>query len=324
MSILVTGAAGFIGFHTCKALLERGETVVGVDNLNDYYDRYLKKARIEQLTNVSGFAFKNVDVSNYADIESTVVGGGVHAILHLAAQAGVRYSIDNPKVYADSNLSGFFNILELARHHDIENVVYASSSSVYGGNTKLPFSETDVTDTPVSFYGATKKSNELMAHSYAHLYGVSLTGLRFFTVYGEWGRPDMAYWIFSEKLLQNQTVQIFNNGEMSRDFTYIGDIVDGIIAAIDKPARQLGFKVPHRIYNLGNDQPEKLMDLVISIEKAFGKKLLKDFQPMQLGDVERTWADISRAKSELGYNPKTSLEEGIVNFATWFKDWKKS
>lgn len=324
MTILVTGAAGFIGYHTCKALLARGNIVVGIDNLNDYYDRGLKAARIDKLKNETGFEFNNSDIVDNAALDALVVSKNIRSILHLAAQAGVRYSIDNPKVYADSNLNGYFNILEAARHHNIENVVYASSSSVYGGNTKLPFSETDMTDTPVSFYGATKKSNELMAHSYAHLYGISLTGLRFFTVYGEWGRPDMAYWIFAEKLLRGDTVQIFNNGEMSRDFTYISDIVQGILAALDKPASKLGLKVPHRVYNLGNDQPEKLMDLVTTIEKAFGKALVKEFQPMQMGDVERTWADISRAKSELGYAPKTSLEEGITKFADWFKVWKKS
>ncbi len=324
MTILVTGAAGFIGFHTCKALLARGNTVVGVDNINDYYDRGLKAARMDELKNDAGFEFNNSDIVDNAALDALVASKNIRSILHLAAQAGVRYSIDNPKVYADSNLNGYFNILEAARHHSIENVVYASSSSVYGGNTKLPFSETDMTDTPVSFYGATKKSNELMAHSYAHLYGISLTGLRFFTVYGEWGRPDMAYWIFAEKLLRGDTVQIFNNGEMSRDFTYISDIVQGILAALDKPASRLGLKVPHRVYNLGNDQPEKLMDLVTTIEKAFGKELVKEFHPMQMGDVERTWADISRAKSELGYAPKTSLEEGITKFADWFKIWKKS
>ncbi|ACT59495.1 SDR family NAD(P)-dependent oxidoreductase [Hirschia baltica] len=322
MTILVTGAAGFIGFHTCKALVARGETVLGLDNVNGYYDVDLKQARLEQLLSQKNFTFVEMDISDNDALERAVSGQKIHAVLHLAAQAGVRYSIENPKVYADTNLQGFFNVLEYARNSGVANVVYASSSSIYGGNTKMPFAEDDVTDTPVSFYAATKKSNELMAHSYAHLYGISLTGLRFFTVYGEWGRPDMAYWIFSEKLRRNEPVQIFNNGDMSRDFTYIDDIVTGVIAAIDRPASALGLDVPHRVYNLGNDKPEKLMDLVGCIEKAFGQELIKEFQPMQLGDVERTWADISRARKELGFNPHTSLEEGIERFASWFKFWK--
>lgn len=321
MKILVTGAAGFIGSHTCKALLARGESIVGIDNLNTYYDLSLKKARLDQLESHANFSLESLDIADAEALNTAVEGHKFDAIIHLAAQAGVRYSIENPAVYAQANMQGQFNILELARNENIANVIYASSSSVYGGNTKLPFAEADVTDTPISFYAATKKSNEMVAHSYAHLYGISLTGLRFFTVYGEWGRPDMAYWIFSEKLLKDQPVQIFNNGEMSRDFTYIDDVVKGIVAAMDNPASNLGLDVPHRIYNLGNDKPEKLMDLVGNIEKAFNKTLIKKYQPMQMGDVERTWADISRAHKELGYKPKTSLEEGIGKFAHWFKDW---
>lgn len=321
MTILVTGAAGFIGFHTCKALLARGDKVVGIDNLNGYYDVELKSARINQLNAVKDFKFESIDVFDEVALTELAKRNSITSIIHLAAQAGVRYSIENPRAYAESNLQGQFNILELARRQDIANVVYASSSSVYGGNDKMPFAEDDVTDTPVSFYAATKKSNELTAHSYAHLYGISLTGLRFFTVYGEWGRPDMAYWIFSEKLRRNEPIQIFNNGEMSRDFTYISDIVSGVIAALDNPASGLGLKVPHRVYNLGNDKPEKLMDLVEHIETAFGKKMIKDFQPMQMGDVKKTWADISRARNELAYNPKVSLGEGIQRFAEWFKTW---
>ncbi len=319
MTILVTGAAGFIGAHAAQALLAAGHEVIGIDNLNPYYTPKLKRDRLDRLTGKDGFSFHEADVASLADLKAALGERKPEKILHLAAQAGVRYSLENPGAYVHANLDGHFAMLELARELEVDNMVYASSSSIYGGNTKTPFAETDLTDDPVSFYGATKKSNELMAQSYARLHGLSLTGLRFFTVYGPWGRPDMAYWIFAEKILKGEPIQVFNHGKMSRDFTYIDDIVAGILAALERPARQFDAKVPHRVYNLGNDKPEQLMDLIRFTEAGIGAEAEKIYQPMQRGDLEKTWADIDRARSELDYDPKTGLRDGLEQFADWFR-----
>ncbi len=321
MTILITGVAGFIGAHVAQALLARGEEVIGFDNLNEYYPAKLKRHRLETLCNSSGFTFHRVDVALPEALERTLAGRRPQRILHLAAQAGVRYSLENPAAYTEANLEGHFEMLELARKLEVENMVYASSSSVYGGNTKIPFAETDQTDDPVSFYGATKKSNELMSQSYARLYGISLTGLRFFTVYGPWGRPDMAYWIFAEKIMRGEPIRVFNHGKMSRDFTYVDDIVKGTIAALDRPASKLDLPVPHRIYNLGNDRPEPLMDMIRLTEQGIGIAAEKQYEPMQKGDLEKTWADIDRARAELGYTPSVGLQEGLTRFTRWFKDY---
>lgn len=319
MTILVTGAAGFIGAHAAHALLTAGHEVIGFDNLNAYYSPTLKTDRLTRLQSMPGFTFHAVDVADLADMKAALGAHKPTKILHLAAQAGVRYSIENPDAYVHSNINGHAAMLELAKELEVENMVYASSSSIYGGNTKIPFAETDFTDDPVSFYGATKKSNELMAQSYARLYGLSLTGLRFFTVYGPWGRPDMAYWIFAEKILKGDPIRVFNHGKMSRDFTYIDDIVAGTLAALERPAREFSPDVPHRIYNLGNDDPEQLMDLIRYTESAVGVEAEKILEPMQAGDLPKTWADISRARSELDYDPKTGLREGLEQFADWFR-----
>ena len=319
MAILVTGAAGFIGHHTVKALLARGEEVIGVDNLNDYYDPSLKHARLKALGDAAGFTFFETNIA--APTLSDTVPSSIDRIIHLAAQAGVRYSIENPNAYAEANLVGHTNVLELARHREVQKLVYASSSSIYGGNTKVPFSEEDRTDDPVSFYGATKKSNELLSQSYARLYGLPQVGLRFFTVYGPWGRPDMAYWLFTDKILNGEPIRVFNQGRMGRDFTYVDDCVAGILGALDTPLAAPDGTPPHRVYNLGNDQPEELMSLISHIENTLGQEADKVMEPMQQGDVERTWADISRARTELGYNPATPLAEGLRHFITWFRDF---
>lgn len=317
MTILVTGAAGFIGYHVSKALLERGEQVIGVDNLNDYYPRSLKQARLKKLEPLSGFTFHEVDIADHERLSTLLDGAGVTSAIHLAAQAGVRYSIENPFAYSRSNLTGHLSVLEIARQYGFNHLVYASSSSVYGGNTEVPFSEDHRTDNPVSLYGATKKSDEILSESYARLYQIPQTGLRFFTVYGPWGRPDMAYWIFTEKMLKGEPIKVFNHGKMGRDFTYIDDIVDGILAAHAKPPAQTnGF---HQVYNLGNDRPEELMAMIDLLETELGVKAEKTMMGMQKGDVERTWADISKARRELGYGPKTSLADGIARFIAWRK-----
>ncbi|MEL6859698.1 MAG: NAD-dependent epimerase/dehydratase family protein [Pseudomonadota bacterium] len=324
MTILVTGAAGFIGAHVVQALLAQGQTVIGFDNLNDYYSARLKHDRLSDLCQGSDFSFHAVDVSNPEAMKLALSGRRPTKILHLAAQAGVRYSLQNPAAYTKANLEGHFAMLELARQLDVENMVYASSSSVYGGNSKIPFSEQDQTDDPVSFYGATKKSNELMSQSYARLYGLSLTGLRFFTVYGPWGRPDMAYWIFAEKILKGEPIRVFNHGKMSRDFTYVDDIVRGTLSALERPASGLGLPAPHRVYNLGNDRPEALGDLIKWTEKHIGVEAAKTFEPMQQGDLAKTWANIDRARGELDYAPTVSLEDGLANFSEWFRPrWEK-
>ncbi|MEL7032707.1 MAG: SDR family NAD(P)-dependent oxidoreductase [Pseudomonadota bacterium] len=318
MKILITGAAGFIGSHVSAELLRQGYDVVGIDSMNDYYSLELKRDRLRELLASKRFHFLEVDISDFGQIESVSNKIRADKILHLAAQAGVRYSIDHPHAYSSANLVGHFHLLELARKWEVDNFVYASSSSVYGGNTKVPFCETDQTDDPVSFYGATKKSNELMSHSYSSLYGLSASGLRFFTVYGPKGRPDMAYWIFADKIKRGAPIKVFNQGNMKRDFTYIDDIVSGTIAALEKPAREFATGAPHRIYNLGNDQPEYLLDLISEIESALNLEAKKQFMPIQKGDVPNTWAEISRARSELGFQPSTTLHEGIEKFMHWF------
>lgn len=324
MTTLITGVAGFIGAHVAQALLKRGETVIGFDNLNNYYPSKLKLDRLAALCSGGPFEFQKVDISSPETLLSALGERKPTRILHLAAQAGVRYSLQNPAAYTKANLEGHFAMLELARQIKPENMVYASSSSVYGGNKAIPFSETDQTDDPVSFYGATKKSNEVMSQSYARLYGIPLTGLRFFTVYGPWGRPDMAYWIFAEKMRRGEPIRVFNHGNMSRDFTYIDDVVSGIVASLDRPVSGLGLPVPHRVYNLGNDRPEPLTDMISLIEGGIGTLAQKVFEPMQHGDLEQTWANIDRARSELDYAPKISLKEGLARFTDWFKTYSET
>jgi UDP-glucuronate 4-epimerase len=320
MTVLVTGAAGFIGYHTCEALLARGEAVVGVDNMNDYYDPALKRARLARLSAHDGFSFHEMDIADEGEmVELARHLPKVEGVIHLAAQAGVRYSIANPQAYVRSNLVGHLNILELCRHGDgIKHLVYASSSSVYGGNVKLPFSEDDPVDHPVSLYAATKKADELMSYSYSHLYGLPMTGIRFFTVYGPWGRPDMAYYSFAGAITRGETIHVFNHGDMKRDFTYIDDVVDGLLAALDRPPEGRGGAAPHRVYNLGNHRAEPLMGFIAEIEKALGRKAQIKMAPMQPGDVKETYADISAAARDLGYAPKTPISEGIPRFIEWF------
>ncbi len=319
MTILVTGAAGFIGYHVARALLDRGDQVVGLDNLNPYYDPALKKARLARLSEIPGFSFRNLDLSRRDDIaafgrENT----GIGRIVHLAAQAGVRHSLAHPFDYVDANLTGHLAILELARHlPGIKNLVYASSSSVYGANSRLPFSTSDRTDDPVSLYAATKKAGELMARSYTHLYGFSAIGLRFFTVYGPWGRPDMSAFLFTKAILEGKPIQVFNNGDMRRDFTYIDDIVQGVVAALDRPAKT------HRIYNLGNNRAEPLLRFIGVIEEAAGKKAIVDLKPMQPGDVKETFADILDSTRDLGFRPTTPIDVGIPRFVEWYRGYYK-
>jgi len=315
MTILVTGAAGFIGSETASALLARDETVIGVDNLNAYYTPALKEARLDRLRARENFTFIKADIADHDALTEALDGREFSSIIHLAAQAGVRHSITHPFDYGRSNLDGHLVMLEIARRREVRNMTYASSSSVYGGNDKTPFSEDDPADAPVSLYGATKKANEAMSAAYGRLYSLPLTGLRFFTVYGPWGRPDMAYWTFADKIMRGEPLDIFNRGAMARDFTYIDDIVAGVLAAHDNPPGEThGF---HRLYNLGNDRPEELMSLVAALESALGKTTDKAMKPMQPGDVERTWADISRARKELGFSPTVTLAEGIERFARW-------
>lgn len=328
MKILVTGAAGFIGFHVSMALLGRGDEVVGIDNLNDYYDVRLKEARLEEIRkhqNAKNFHFVKLDISNTQALLELFAQQKPQRVVHLAAQAGVRYSLQNPHAYAQSNLVGFTNILEACRHHGVEHLVYASSSSVYGGNTKLPFSEQDNVDHPVSLYAATKKANELMAHTYSHLYNLPTTGLRFFTVYGPWGRPDMSPFLFANAILSGKPIQVFNHGNMMRDFTYIDDIVEGVIRVLDKPATAeipdadgIAAKAPYRIFNIGNSQPEKLMDFIRELETALGKIATKEFLPMQAGDVKATFADTSRLDSWVGFKPGLPLQKGVNKFVNWY------
>ena len=317
MTILVTGAAGFIGSYVAHALLDRGDDVVGVDNLNDYYPVSLKRARLQRLHSRDGFTFFEGDIADYDKLTTQLSGVKLTKIVHLAAQAGVRYSLQNPFAYDRSNLTGHLSILELARARETEHLVYASSSSIYGANTDVPFCENHMTDNPVSLYGATKKANELMSSSYARLYHIPQTGLRFFTVYGPWGRPDMAYWMFTEKMLAGAPIQIFNHGKMGRDFTYIDDIVAGVLGALERtPGADANY---HSVYNLGNDRPEELMTMIELLEAELGIEAKKEFMGMQAGDVERTWADISKARTDLGYDPKTSLADGLAKYVAWRK-----
>jgi len=318
VTTLITGAAGFIGFHTAKALLASGDTVIGIDNLNDYYDPALKDARLAQLRNEKNFSFHTIDIADNAALDALPGRKSIDRIIHLAAQAGVRYSIENPHAYAQSNLVGHLNMLEFARHLDgLKHMAYASSSSIYGGRTDLPFRETDRADEPVSLYAATKKSNELMSHTYAHLYGIPLTGLRFFTVYGPWGRPDMAYWSFTDRIINGKTIKVFNHGDMLRDFTYIDDIVDGVLR-ISKTGF-VGEGVPHAVYNIGHNSPEKLEDFVSILEKLIGRKAVRENLPMQPGDVPATYADITAIKRDYGFEPTTSLETGLRSFIGWYR-----
>jgi len=323
LKIIVTGAAGFIGHQTTLKLLARGDTVIGVDNLNDYYDVSLKEARLQDIAKhpqASNFKFIKLDLADTSATEDLFKAEQPQRVIHLAAQAGVRYSLQNPHAYVQSNLVAFTNILEGCRHNKVEHLVYASSSSVYGGNTKLPFSEQDTLDHPVSFYAATKKANELMAHTYSHLYAIPTTGLRFFTVYGPWGRPDMSPFLFADAILNNKPIKVFNHGDMMRDFTYIDDIVEGLVRVADKPATlQVNSSVPYRVFNIGNNQPEKLMDFIGILENAFGKVAEKEFLPMQAGDVKATYADTSALETWVGFKPYTPLKDGIAKFADWYK-----
>jgi UDP-glucuronate 4-epimerase len=327
MTVLVTGVAGFIGSHTARRLLERGESVVGIDNINDYYDPSLKEARLARLRAEFGnaFSFAKVDFSDRDALDESLRGIDIDRIDHLGAQAGVRYSIENPAAYIISNLVGHGNLLEVARHRQVRHFVYASSSSVYGGNKRLPFRVEDRVDHPLSLYAATKKADELLSESYANIFRLPSTGLRFFTVYGPWGRPDMAMWIFTKALYEGRPLTIFNNGEMKRDFTYIDDIVRGVIACLDGPPaddgqeKAGGSKSPHAVYNIGNHRSEELMRMVGLIEEATGRKAEIDYKPMQPGDVKDTFADITAIQRDHGFEPATSIDEGIPRFVEWFK-----
>jgi UDP-glucuronate 4-epimerase len=322
-TILVTGAAGFIGFHAARRLLAEGRKVVGLDNLNSYYDPALKRARLDILRSQQGFAFEAIDLADRVSIGQLFATNRFAQVIHLAAQAGVRYSIDHPHAYADANLEGFVNVLEGCRHHGCRHLVYASSSSVYGANAKLPFSVADRTDHPVSLYAATKKANELMAHSYSHLYRLPTTGLRFFTVYGPWGRPDMAIFLFTRAILEGTPIPLFNHGKMQRDFTYIDDVTRGILGVIDHVPRGedgQGGAAPARIYNIGNNRSEDLMDVVAVLEKELGRQAVKQMLPMQPGDVLATYADIDDLTRDVGFRPATSIEDGIRAFVAWYRE----
>jgi len=346
VKVLVTGTAGFIGFHLAKKLLERGDEVVGLDNINDYYDVNLKYARLKELgiqqENIqenqliesidSKHKFIKTDLANRETVEKLFETEQFDAVCNLAAQAGVRYSLENPHAYINSNVVGFMNILESCRHNGVKNLAYASSSSVYGLNKSQPFKTTDHTDHPVSLYAATKKSNEMMAHTYSHLYNISTTGLRFFTVYGPWGRPDMAPILFTDAILNNRPIKVFNHGNMSRDFTYIDDIVDGIIKVLDNPAKPnenwnpenptpSSSSAPYRIYNIGNNAPVNLMEFITEIETSLGQVAEKNFMEMQAGDVESTYADTSGLMNDFNYSPSTSLDEGVASFVKWYREF---
>jgi len=330
MKILVTGAAGFIGFHLSKYLLARGDEVVGLDNMNDYYDVSLKQARLAQLVDKDNFSFVQLDLADREGIAQLFKTEKFERVVNLAAQAGVRYSLKNPHAYIDSNIEGFINILEGCRHNEVEHLVYASSSSVYGANTSMPFSIHDNVDHPVSLYAASKKANELMAHTYSHLYGLPTTGLRFFTVYGPWGRPDMALFLFTKAIFAGEPIKVFNYGRMKRDFTYIDDIVEGVVRTLDHVAKGNESwcgdspdpgtsKAPYRIYNIGNNQPVELMHLIETLENALGKTAEKEMLPIQPGDVPQTYADIDDLIQVVGFKPGTSIEDGVERFVDWYR-----
>ncbi len=332
MKCLVTGAAGFIGMHVCERLLARGDAVIGVDNLNDYYDVSLKEARLARLTPNPAFRFVRIDIADRAAMATLFADERPETVVNLAAQAGVRYSLKNPHAYADSNLVGFVNVLEGCRAAGVSHLVFASSSSVYGGNTRMPFSEHDNVDHPVSLYAATKKANELMAHTYSHLYALPTTGLRFFTVYGPWGRPDMSPMLFASAMVEGRAIDVFNHGRMQRDFTYIDDITEGVLRVLDQPPAALpDFDkdvpdpatswAPYRVFNIGNHQPVELMTYIGAIEKALGIEARKNFLPMQAGDVVATYADTARLAALTGFAPSTPLDEGVARFVAWFRDY---
>ena len=334
MKILVTGAAGFIGMTTSLRLLARGDEVVGLDNLNDYYEVSLKENRLKRLTGQPGFRFVKLDVADRPGMEKLFAEEKFDKVIHLAAQAGVRYSLQNPHAYVDSNIVGFVNILEGCRHNAVKHLVYASSSSVYGGNTRMPFSEHDSVDHPVSLYAATKKANELMAHTYSHLYGLPTTGLRFFTVYGPWGRPDMALFLFTKAILEGRPIDVFNYGKMQRDFTYVDDIVEGVIRVTDRIAEAnpayvsdeadpATSNVPYRVFNIGNHNPVPLMDFIGAIEEALGRTAEKNLLPLQDGDVPATYADTALLDQWVGFAPATSVKEGVGRFIAWYRDYYK-
>ena len=314
MTILVTGTAGFIGFHTAKKLLDDGVEVVGVDNINDYYSVSLKKDRNSILEEYDDYSFYREDVSDLDEMEKIFSEEDVSKICHLAAQAGVRYSVENPHAYERSNLAGFTNMLEMARHNDVENFVYASSSSVYGGNDKIPYAVGDDVLSPISYYAATKVANEVMAHSYHHLYGLNCVGLRFFTVYGPWGRPDMAMFLFADKMVKGEPIDVYNFGDMRRDFTYIDDIVEGVVSSLEK-------SYDYEIFNLGNNTPVELMDFIGMLEEELGIDAEKNMMPMQPGDMKETYADITRSQEMLDFEPKTDIREGIKKFVDWYKEY---
>jgi UDP-glucuronate 4-epimerase len=332
VKFLVTGAAGFIGFHLCRRLLDQGHAVVGLDNLNDYYSVQLKQDRLSLLHQSSGFSFVKIDLSDCGAMKALFYEHRFTHVVNLAAQAGVRYSIENPHAYVDSNIVGFVNVLEGCRHNGVEHLVFASSSSVYGLNTSMPFSVHDNVDHPISLYAASKKSNELMAHTYSHLYGLPCTGLRFFTVYGPWGRPDMALFLFTEAILSGQPIKVFNHGKMQRDFTFIDDIVEGVVrvcfsqpqpnpdwdSARPDPGSSPG---PYRIYNIGNNNSVSLMDFISTLERTLGREARKDFLPMQAGDVPATYADVDDLNRDVGFKPSTSIDVGIAAFISWYRDY---
>jgi len=321
MSILVTGAAGFIGYHLTKKTLNKNKEVIGIDNINSYYDVSLKKDRINKLKKNKKFSFYKVDLSNYKKLNNIVKKNKIKIIIHLAAQAGVRYSIKNPRSYFNSNLEGFFNILEVSRHNKIKHLIYASTSSVYGDSKKFPLNENDRTDQPLSFYAATKKSNEVMAHSYSYIYNLPCTGVRFFTVYGPFGRPDMALFKFTKKIINNHTIELFNNGNHFRDFTYVDDIVDGIYLLINKQSKKT---IPYQIFNIGNGTPKKLIDYLKHIEKNLKKISKTKKLPLQVGDVVKTHSNINKLKKYTGYKPKTNIKIGISRFIEWYKDYYRT
>ncbi len=332
MKVLVTGAAGFIGMSVAQRLLARGDEVVGLDNLNDYYEVSLKESRLALLQVQAGFRFVRMDVAHRDDIAALFAQQRFDAVVHLAAQAGVRYSLRNPHAYVDSNLVGFVNVLEGCRHHQVRHLVYASSSSVYGGNTKMPFAESDAVDHPVSLYAATKKANELMAHTYSHLYGLPTTGLRFFTVYGPWGRPDMALFLFTKAILEQRPIEVYNFGRMQRDFTYVDDVADGVVRVLDRPAsaepafdaaqpNPATSHAPYRVFNIGNRNPVPLLDFIGYIEQALGRKAEKRLLPMQDGDVLATYADVQALADWVGSVPATPLQQGVDRFVAWYRSY---